>query len=132
MWTSKHLTLVKPPDDESVEAAQTRCSLDTLRRLRGGWRPGEHLLAEARRAEHWSVTRRGGAGVYQFIGAGVQSPAFRSFTVATVLALDPEEGWGLLFGGWWVRLGEPVPEMPPFDAADVQSCAEDWLLSLFS
>src|ERR1044072_9193658 len=99
MWTSKHLTLVKPPDDESVGAAQTRCSLDTLRRLRGGWRPGVHLLAEARRAEHWSVTRRGGAGVYQFIGAGVQSPAFRSFTVATVLALDPEEGWGLLFGG---------------------------------
>ncbi len=128
MRTSSHLTLVKPPADESVEAAQTRCSLDTLRRLRGGWRPGEYSLADARRADQWSVTRRGNAGVYQFIGAA-QSPGCRSFTIATVLALDPTEGWALLFGGWWIRLGEPSPEMPPFDVADVQSCAEHWLLS---
>lgn len=127
--TSKHLTLVKPPSDESVEAAQTRSSLDTLSRLRGGWRPDARLLTDARWAEQWSVTRRGDAGVYQFIGVA-QSADCRSFTIATVLAVDPEQGWALLFGGWWVRLGEPLPEMPAFEAADVQSCAEDWLLSL--
>ena len=130
MWASKHLALVKPPADESVEAAEYPPLADTLRRLRGGWRPGGHLLADARRVEQWSVTRQARRGRVSVHRRRAPSTACSSFTIATVLALDPEEGWALLFGGRWVRLGEPLSQMPPLEATDVQSCAEDWLLSL--
>ena len=131
MWSSKHLILVKRPAAASIEPPDVRIALKTLRRLRGGWRPPEWLLADARQAERWSVTRQTDAAAYQFIGSASR-PASSSLTIATVLALDPAGRWALLFSDRWIRLGEPSPEMPPFDAAEVAERAEQWLLSLES
>ncbi len=129
MWSSKYLTSVKRPAAASIESPEVRVALKTLRRLRGGWRPPEGLLADARQAERWSVTRQTGAAAYQFIGTASQ-PISSSLTIATVLALDPAGRWALLFSDRWIRLGEPLPEMPPFDAAEIAARAEQWLLSL--
>lgn len=129
MWSSKHLTLAKPPVAAIIKPPEVRTALKTLRRLRGGWRPPEWLLAHAREAERWSITRQTGAAVYQFVGAAFQ-PISNSLTIASLLALDPAERWALLFGDRWIRLGEPSPEMPPADAAEIMARAEQWLLSL--
>jgi hypothetical protein len=131
MWSSRHLTLVKPNAAANLDSAQVRHSLDTLRRLRSGWRPDERLLGEARRAERWSVSRQGGAGPYQFVGY-TGRPAGPSLTIASVLALEPAERWAFLFNDTWIRLGEASPEASPVAAADVASSAEAWLLSLGS
>lgn len=132
MASSKHVVLVKPAVAPALGSPDVRTALETLRRLRTGWRPGERLLAHARRAERWSVTRQAGAPAYQFVGTVPRSPMTTSLTIATVLALDLEEGWALVFSDRWIRLGEPSPEMPPFDAAEVAARAERWLLSLAS
>ena len=72
-----------------------------------------------------------GAEVYQFIGTASE-PDSSSLTIATMLALDPEQGWALVFSDRWIRLGEPSPEMPPFNAAEIAERAERWLLSFKS
>ena len=123
------MALVKPRPTETVSPPEVRTALKTLRRLRGGWRPHAWLLADARQVERWSITRQTETAAYQFVGIASQ-PIGSSMTIATVLALDPTERWALLFSDRWVRLGEPLPAMPPFETAEVAGCAEQWLLSL--
>ena len=62
-----------------------------------------------------------GAAVYQL----AFQPGSSSRTIASLLALDPAERWGLLFGDRWIRLGEPSGEMPPVDTAEIMALA-DW------
>jgi len=134
MWSSKYLTLVQPGAAETIDTPVRNC-LEILRRLRGGWRPSRRLLADARRAARWSVARSAEAAAYQFIGSTSQLligstsqlPAGNSLMIATVLALDRKEGWALLFSDRWVTLGDPLPQMRPFDPADVERCAAAWL-----
>jgi hypothetical protein len=126
MWSSKYSTLVHPAAAETIDTPAHSC-LDTLHRLRGGWRPSQRLLAAARHAERWSVARSAEATAYQFVGSASQLPAGTSLMIATVLALDPKEGWAFLFSDRWVTLGDPLPQMHPFDPADVERCAAAWL-----
>jgi len=111
IWPSKHLSLVHPIMAETIDAPARSC-LDTLDRLRGGWRPGRHILSSERRADHWSVTHSAEAMAYQFVASARELSAGTSVMIATVLALDPGEGRAFLFSGRWVTLGEPLPEMP--------------------
>ena len=126
MWSSKYLTLVHPGAAETSDRPVRSC-LETLRRLRGGWRPSQRLLADARHAARWSVARSADAAAYQFVGSTGELPAGNSLMIATVLALDPKEGWAFLFSDRWVTLGDPLPQMRPFDPADVERCAAAWL-----
>ena len=91
MWSSKHLSLIKRPAAATIKSPDVRTALKTLRRLRGGWRPAEWLLADACQAERWSVSRQADAAAYQFIGTASR-PDSSSLTIATVLVLDPRSG----------------------------------------
>src|ERR1044072_50481 len=113
------------PRSSSRRSSRVRTALKTLRRLRGGWRPPESLLADARPAGHWAMARQTGAAVYQL----AFQPGSSSWTIAGLLALHPTERWGLLFGDRWIRLGEALGEMPPVDTAEIMALAEQWLLS---
>src|ERR1044072_7271277 len=53
------------PRSSSRRSSRVRTALKTLRRLRGGWRPPESLLADARQAGHGAMARQTGAAVYQ-------------------------------------------------------------------
>jgi hypothetical protein len=109
--------------------AHLRDALDTLQRLRGGWRPDECLLADARYAQRWAVTRHDDGAAYQFVGFTSQLPVWTFTVIATVLAIDPSARWALLFGGGWIVIGDPLPTLSPFDPADVAKRGETWLLS---
>lgn len=104
-------------------------SLGILQRLRGGWRPNECLLLDARYAERWVVTRHDGEAAYQFIGFARQLPLQTSVVIATVLAIDPVARWALLFGGGWIVIGDPLSTLSTFDPGDVATRGEIWLLS---
>ncbi len=104
-------------------------SLDTLERLRGGWRPSKRLLSGGRNAGRWKIDRQEGATAYQFVGISSDLPGQTSIIIATVLAFDPAARWALLFADRWILLGEPVPMTPPTDPADVAHCADTWLRS---
>lgn len=105
-----------------------RHSLDTLERLRGGWRPSKRLLSRGHKIDRWKIDREGEATVYQFVGISSGLPDRTSIIIATALAIDPAARWALLFADRWIVLGEPFPEAPPVDPADVARCAEAWLL----
>jgi hypothetical protein len=124
----RQLIAVETPPAANSNVAELRRSLDTLERLRGGWRPTKGLLAGARHAERWVVTRHADATIYQFIGFASQRPGRTSMVIATVLAIDAEARWALLACDRWISLGDPLPEPPPFDPADVTKCAKAWLL----
>jgi hypothetical protein len=107
-----------------------RHSLDTLERLRGGWRPSKRLLSRGRNADHWKINREEGAMPYQLVAISSEPPVRTSIIIiATVLAFDPAAHWGLLFADRWIVLGEPFAMAPPIDPADVTRCAETWLRS---
>lgn len=127
--TSRHVALVPSADTPAVGESDLNLALETLGRLRDGWRPDQQCLASAQRSERWSVTCQSGALAYQFVGVVTQPPAATSWTIATMLAVDPEAGWALVFSDRWIRLGEPSPEMPPFDPMEVAERAERWILS---
>jgi hypothetical protein len=117
--------LVEPCGAATVDAEPGN-SLKMLRRLRNGWRPSQSLLDNAHRAERWSIARQADAAAYQFIGFSTQRQN-TCLTIATALALNPQEGWAFLFSDKWVRLGDPARDMRPFDPADVAKCAAAWL-----
>jgi hypothetical protein len=112
----------------SSEPEQLRRSLDVLDRLRRGWRPSQTILAGAQHVERWVVEREKNAMVYQFVGFVSQAPTRTSTVIGSVVALDPDAGWALLFGNRWITLGAPSPELAPFDPANIVQCAESWLL----
>jgi hypothetical protein len=126
MSAPSHLALVDAQAAPNCDTADRR-SLDLLERLRRGWRPDENLLADAGHAERWTVIRHEAAPIYQFAGFVSQLPARTSLIIATVLAIDPKDGWALLFGGRWMTLGKALPEMRPFDPIDVARYAAAWL-----
>jgi hypothetical protein len=106
-----------------------RHSLDTLVRLRGGWRPSKRLLSRGRNADRWKINREEGATAYQFVGISSEPPVRTSIIIATVLAFDPTARWALLFADRWIALGEPFAMAPQADPAEVTRCAEGWLRS---
>ena len=108
--------------------ADLRRSLATLGRLRAGWQPDQGLLADARRAEHWTVSRHDDAMVYQFVGYVLRHPERTSLIIATVLAIDPDRGWTLLAGNRWLRIGAALPTQSLPSSSDVARRAESWLL----
>lgn len=114
---------VDSPSAADSDLGCLRRSLSTLARLRGGWRPDESLLANARRVERWTV--RHDDATYQFIGFAAKCSGITSMIVATPLAIDPVARWALLFADTWVVLGDAAPSQ--VDPADVASCAEAWL-----
>ena len=105
--------------------ASLRRSLGILARLAGGWQPDERLLAGAGYAQRWSATRCADAAVHQFVGSTTQLGQ-TSLIIGTLLAVDPQAGWALLFGDRWIRLGDGVPEMQ-LDPDHVSRCAQSWL-----
>ncbi len=121
-----HRTSADARAEESA-LAELRHSLATLGRLRAGWQPDKHLLADVRCAERWTVARHDDAMVYQFVGHVAQHPEPTSMTIATVLAIDPDAGWALLTGNRWLRIAK-TPTAPALDRTDVARCAEAWLL----
>lgn len=106
-----------------------RGSLESLRRLQQGWRPGESFLAKGQRVERWMVVCDDPAIVYQFVGFTPQPQCRSSVVIATALAIDPEARWALLFPNRWITIGEALPMAAPFDPAEVIRRAEAWLLS---
>lgn len=108
-------------------AAEIRRALQTLERLRDGWRPSRDVLAAARHVERWTVTRPVEAAVYQFIGHWIAPADHSSLVIGTLLAIAPPEGWALLASSAWVTLGPPLPEAGSFDPADVTRRAGNWL-----
>jgi hypothetical protein len=104
----------------------SRHALRILGRLRDGWRPNKSVLADARRMQGWSAVRRGDAAC-QFTGFAADASGITSTVVATLLAIDPANGWALLFPDRWVRLGSPSAAQPPVDPFDVMRRAEAWL-----
>ena len=112
--------------DPSPGVADLRRSLATLGRLRAGWQPDERLLADATRAERWTVRRHDDAMVCQFVGHVSQRSGGTSLIIATVLAIDSDAGWALLAGNRWLRLGEPLSAGSP-PPHDVARHAESWL-----
>jgi hypothetical protein len=128
MSSSKRLALLDSPIAARGSLTDLRRSLATLGRLRAGWQPDQGLLADACRAERWTVSRQDDAAVYQFVGYALQDGARTSLIIATVLAIDIEAGWALLAGNRWLQLGEPLPTRSPPSSSDIARCAETWLL----
>jgi hypothetical protein len=109
------------------ESQRLRRALHALERIGGGWRPGAGQLARARRLDRWTAQRPEG-GVYQLVGFAANAPNVASTTVATLLAIDPEGCWALLYDDTWAALGAPVPGEAPPDPSDVLVSARAWLL----
>jgi hypothetical protein len=127
MPRSSHLTLVKPAPSADGADDSTRRTLDLIERIGSGWRPDVACLAGARRAERWTVNHQPNAAPYQFIGWPQEPPAPTSLIIASVVALDQEERWALLFGERWVTLGMRADETEPFEPGDIIARAEAWL-----
>jgi hypothetical protein len=127
MPRSSHLTLVKPAPSADGADDSTRRMLVLIERIVLGWQPDAVCLAGARHTERWTVNHQPNAAPYQFIGWPQEPPATTSLIIASVVALDPEERWALLFGERWVTLGTRADETEPFDPNDIIVRAEAWL-----
>lgn len=124
------LPALKPPPAPSPESDCACHCLAVLGRLQSEWRPGAAALKGASHLERWSIDRCDEATVYQFIGyAAPQSAEASCFVIGTVLAIDPAAGWAFLASGRWVTLGNPAPDLRPFDPQDVTRRADAWLRS---
>lgn len=70
-----------------------RHSLDTLERLRGGWRPSKRLLSRARNADRWKIDREQGAMGYQFVGNGDSDAISRASAICNPEAVGASAAW---------------------------------------
>jgi hypothetical protein len=97
-------------------------------RLAVGWRPGDAELENARFVDDWTIFPSGEGMPFRLMGLAWSLPVKCTMIVASVIAINPTEGWARIWDEW-VVIGDPIDEFHSTNCDTIQRAGASWLLT---